>query len=300
MLRLGVACAVIDDAGRVLLSHRNDFNLWNLPGGRLESGEVMAEAAVREVREETGVIAHVDRAVGLYFSTGRERMTVVYAGWPLGGELKTRTDETRDNRYFAPDALPKNTYGVEKIRDALAESRPLPYLEALPKHVQGWIQIKLGWRWVQNYINKRPEPKFARFHIRAVGVIWDESFRRVLTLPGKRGRILPRVQCEGQDAPWAEVARLVKAVYGVDPTLHWVGVWQDAPRNMLEFVFAVTMPEKHLKGSAEWSIPQNAALGDRDLSYVERVKPTFATDAVWTIIEQNEIGHGGTLIQDKV
>jgi ADP-ribose pyrophosphatase YjhB (NUDIX family) len=300
VLRLGVGCAVIDDAGRVLLSHRADFNLWNLPGGRLDSGEVMAEAAAREVREETGVIAHVDRAVGLYFSAGRGRMTVVYAGWPLGGELLRRTDETRDNRYFLPDSLPKNVYGIEKIQDAFAGQRPMPHIDEMPKHIQRWVQVKLGWRWVKNYLNKRPEPKFAQFHIRAVGLIWDESFRRVLTLPGKRARILPRVLCEGEDAPWVEMARLVKAVYGLEPTLHWVGLWQDPPRHTLEFVFAATVPEKHLKGRAEWSIPQNAALGDRDLAYSERVKPTFSTDAVWTIIHHDEIGHGGTLVQDRI
>ena len=300
MLRLGVGCAVFNDAGEVLLSHRADFNLWNLPGGRLDAGEVLSDAAAREVREETGVIAQVDRAVGLYFAAGRERMTVVYAGWPLGGELKTRTDETRDNRYFPPDALPKNVYGLEKIGDALAPARPLPTINQLSKRDQRRMQLGLGWRWVKNYFNGRPEPKFARFHTRAVAVIWDASFRRVLTLPGKRGRTLPRVPAEGMDAPWVELARLVKAVYGLEPTLHWVGLWQDPPRDVIEFVFAVSLPEKQLKGNAEWSIPQNAALGDRDLAYIERVKPAFVTDVVWTIIHHGEMGEGGTLIQDQV
>jgi ADP-ribose pyrophosphatase YjhB (NUDIX family) len=297
VLRLGVACAVFDDAGRILLSHRADFNRWNLPGGRLDSGEAMAEAAVREVREETGVIAQVERAVGLYFSAGRGRMTAVYAGWPLGGELLRRTDETRDNRYFARADLPKNLFGAEKIRDAFGEARPLPTITTMSPQEQRQIEMRLGWRWVMNALNGRPEPKFPHFTVRAVGVIWDEAFRRVLTLPGKRGRILPRVLCEGQSAPWEELARLIEKVYGTAPTFAWVGLWQDPPRDVLEFVFAVMLPEKALKGDAQWSIPQNAALGDRDTAYMMRVKSSFAADPVWTLIHHSDIGQGDTLVQ---
>ena len=64
-LRLGVMCAVIDDSGCLLLSQRGDLNTWNLPGGRLDPGETLEEAAVREVEEETGISAETERAVAL-------------------------------------------------------------------------------------------------------------------------------------------------------------------------------------------------------------------------------------------
>lgn len=301
MLRVGVSCAVIDDGGRVLLSHRADFNLWNLPGGRLDTGEILAEAAGREVREETGVIAHIERPVNLYFSKWQRegRINVGFAGWPLGGELLKRTSETRDNRYFSPDALPKNVWGEERIRDAFASARPLPVIKNIPRHRQRWVRLGLGWRWIKNYLRGQPEPKFPKFHVRSVAVLWDESFNRVLTLPGKRGRILPRVPNEGQDAPWVELADSIQEVCGLEPVFQWVGLWQDPPRDVIEFVFAAALPEKLLSGQAEWSKPQNAALGDRDLAYVERVKPTYLADPVWTIIHQGEIGQGGTLVSEK-
>jgi 8-oxo-dGTP diphosphatase len=295
-LRLGVACAVIDDAGRVLLSKRADFGIWNLPGGRLDSGEILEDGAAREVREETGVVAQVDRAVGLYFSEGRSRMSVVYAGWPLGGTLKQRTDETLENRYFSLDALPK-MMGESRARDALAETRPLPTTEVMPVHTRRMIRFMLGWRWVKNFLSGRPEPRFPDFHIRAVGLVWDRPHRRVLTLSGKRGQVLPRVVCDGQRAPWEELANSVQQHCGVVPVFHWVGVWQDAPRNLIEFVFAATLPESNLRGDAEWSGLQNTALGDRDLAYAERVRSTYAKDPVWAMQHDDSIARRGGVLR---
>jgi 8-oxo-dGTP pyrophosphatase MutT (NUDIX family) len=51
------AGVVLDDNGRVLLGRRADTGAWALPGGIIEPGEEPADAAVREIFEETGVIA---------------------------------------------------------------------------------------------------------------------------------------------------------------------------------------------------------------------------------------------------
>ncbi len=297
-LRLGVACAVIDDAGRVLLSKRADFGIWNLPGGRLDSGEILADGAAREVREETGVVAQVDRAVGLYFSEGRERMSVVYVGWPLGGTLKQRTDETLENRYFLPDALPK-MMGENKVRDVFAEIRPLPIIDVMPIRTRRMIRFMLGWRWIKNLLSGQPEPRFVDFHIRAVALIWDSSHRRVLTLSGKRGRVLPRVVCDGQHSPWDELVSSVQQQCGIRPTFHWVGIWQDAPRNLIEFIFAATLPETNLRGDAEWSGLQNTSLGDRDLAYTQRVRSTYASDPVWTILHDDSLIRRGNVLRSS-
>ncbi len=291
-LRLGVACAISDDAGRVLLSQRGDFNAWTLPGGRLDAGEALALAAAREAREETGIVAHIERVVGLYYGAGWGRLTVLYAGWPLGGELRQRTAETRANAFFAPAALPA-LWQPELLRDALASARPLPRTLVMDPAALRRARRRLAWRWVANLLRGRPEPRFARFQVRSVGVIWDAPFRRVLTLPGRRGRVLPRVMCDGARAPWEALADELRQRHGLALRLQTVGIWQDLLRDRVELVFAAAAAEKNLLGAAEWTTAQHAALGDRDLAYIERVRPAFAADPIWTIIHDGEVGDSG-------
>jgi ADP-ribose pyrophosphatase YjhB (NUDIX family) len=59
---LAVAGIAFDDAGRVLLVKRGRppaEGLWSVPGGKVELGESLEEACVREMREETGLVVEV-------------------------------------------------------------------------------------------------------------------------------------------------------------------------------------------------------------------------------------------------
>ena len=61
--------AVIVDAGRVLMVKRAHAPLageWSIPGGVLETGEMLREAAVREAREETGLVIETADLLGVY------------------------------------------------------------------------------------------------------------------------------------------------------------------------------------------------------------------------------------------
>ena len=53
------SAVVLDDNDRVLLVHHNGIGLWLNPGGHVDENETPAEAAVREVAEETGIRARV-------------------------------------------------------------------------------------------------------------------------------------------------------------------------------------------------------------------------------------------------
>jgi 8-oxo-dGTP diphosphatase len=57
--------------GCVLLVHRPQYDDWTFPKGKLESGESWEDAAVREVEEETGVLAEAGQVVGSTFYNDR-------------------------------------------------------------------------------------------------------------------------------------------------------------------------------------------------------------------------------------
>ena len=68
VIAMGGACVLLDADGRVLLVRHTYGRLnWEIPGGAAEPGESPDEAAVREIREETGLRVAVERLTGVYF-----------------------------------------------------------------------------------------------------------------------------------------------------------------------------------------------------------------------------------------
>ena len=123
MSLLGVTIAIVDD-GRVLLTKRSDFAVWCLPGGALEDGESLAQAAIRETLEETGLEIQLTRLIGTYsrpnWRAGGAH-EVLFAAQPTGGVLLTETNETTDAGYFVRDSLPEPLlrWHYSRIADAL-------------------------------------------------------------------------------------------------------------------------------------------------------------------------------------
>jgi 8-oxo-dGTP diphosphatase len=120
-----VLCAgavVRDPSGRLLLVRRGrppSAGLWSVPGGRVEPGETPAQAAVREVREETGL----DVTVGDLLATVEIGDFVVhdFAAEVLGGELRAG-DDAADVRWCTFDEaalLPLTPGLLEELRRML-------------------------------------------------------------------------------------------------------------------------------------------------------------------------------------
>jgi len=123
IFRIGVFALIFDDEGGILLGHRRDVDWWNLPGGGMEAGETVDEALCREVREETGLDVEVGQLVGVYSKPQKQEVVLAFRCHVIGGTLQP-TEETRESRYFAPDALPTNTLPKhrQRIDDALLNS----------------------------------------------------------------------------------------------------------------------------------------------------------------------------------
>lgn len=123
MTTLAAIVAVIDN-GKVLLTKREDFEVWCLPGGGVEDGESLAEAAIREAKEETGVDVELTRLVGVYSRIGgmwSDVHAVLFAARPIGGELRLQPGETVEVKYFPFEEVPDNVlFGHKKrIEDAI-------------------------------------------------------------------------------------------------------------------------------------------------------------------------------------
>ncbi len=78
---------------------------WSFPSGFVDAGEGLEEAAVREVREETGLDIRIQRQLGAFGSRGDRVVFVAYAARVVAGRIAVGR-ECQDVQYFDPDSLP--------------------------------------------------------------------------------------------------------------------------------------------------------------------------------------------------
>ena len=104
---MGAAVAIIQEQ-RILLTKREDFEVWCLPGGTIEAGESMAEAAIREAEEETGLVVELTGLLGIHSrldGNGDIHLAIFHAK-PVGGQLDPQVGEVIDIGFFGVDDLP--------------------------------------------------------------------------------------------------------------------------------------------------------------------------------------------------
>jgi ADP-ribose pyrophosphatase YjhB (NUDIX family) len=134
MPTLGVNIAIVEQ-GQVLLTLRADFPIWCLPGGAVEDGETLAQAAIREAREETGLEVRLTGLVGTYsrpnWRAGGAH-EVLFAAQRVGGELLTATAETTDAGWFAERDLPEPMFPwhYQRILDTLQGRRGIARVQS--------------------------------------------------------------------------------------------------------------------------------------------------------------------------
>jgi ADP-ribose pyrophosphatase YjhB (NUDIX family) len=134
-----VVAVALNDAGEVLLIHKTDNDLWALPGGGVEVGESVADAAVRETKEETGFDVEVTGLVGLYTNPGhvmayddgevRQQFSICFTARIVGGELRT-SSESKEVAFVHPDRLAElNIHPSMRMRiEHGLSGQPQPYI----------------------------------------------------------------------------------------------------------------------------------------------------------------------------
>lgn len=110
--KLDTRAAIFDGAGRILLVHERGGK-WSLPGGWVDVNTSVGESAVKEVREEAGLDAVVQRVIAVQ---DRERHNApryaykvckVFVLCTVTGGQFWENSETSESAYFPPDALPE-------------------------------------------------------------------------------------------------------------------------------------------------------------------------------------------------
>lgn len=107
--KIGAFAIIFDEKQQVMLCHRSDVDLWNLPGGKVERDEVPRRAVVREVKEEARVKVQVRRLAGIYINFARTVIRFVYVCEIVKGKPGVSA-ETDKIAYFALQKFPRYTY----------------------------------------------------------------------------------------------------------------------------------------------------------------------------------------------
>ena len=116
LLLAGSGLILLDARGRILLQRRQDDGTWGIPGGYLEIGETLEQAARREAREELGLELGELRFFNVFAGPehfhdypGRGRVygvSAVYLAENVAGPMRTDEHEVGEVRFFNPRELP--------------------------------------------------------------------------------------------------------------------------------------------------------------------------------------------------
>jgi mutator protein MutT len=124
--KLAVA-VVLQRDGKVLMGRRGPgaraAGKWSFPAGFVERGEVVEDAAVREVREETGFTIELGPLIGLLSSGGEIVVLAVYTG-AIIDRMQTPGDDLTELGWFFPDDLPELAFPHDReIIERLAKTQ---------------------------------------------------------------------------------------------------------------------------------------------------------------------------------
>ena len=112
-----VATALIERNGLILIIKRAvqvGYGLWSLPGGYVDRGEIVENAATREVFEETGLQVKTDKLLGLFSEADNPVLVAAYTATEIGGDLEAGP-EALELGFYSPDNLPTLAFPRDQL-----------------------------------------------------------------------------------------------------------------------------------------------------------------------------------------
>jgi 8-oxo-dGTP pyrophosphatase MutT (NUDIX family) len=137
VLMVGAAILVVDEQNRLLLMKRSDSGCWGPPGGAVEPGEVVEDAARREAFEETGLQVGGMSLFGVFsgpelyykYPNGDEvyNVTIVYLSHDVIGDVRLN-GEHAEWGWFVPADIPVDLSPpikpvIEKFKEATTQGK---------------------------------------------------------------------------------------------------------------------------------------------------------------------------------
>jgi 8-oxo-dGTP diphosphatase len=127
---VSAATIVLNEHGELLLI-KGPRRGWEMPGGQVEEGESLKEAAIRETREESGIEVEITKFCGIFQNVNESICNTLFLAKPVGGTMTT-SDESLEVGFFPiEEALEMVTFPNfrERIRCCLDEEAHPFYVE---------------------------------------------------------------------------------------------------------------------------------------------------------------------------
>lgn len=106
---VSAATIVINDDNEILLI-KGPKRGWEMPGGQVEEGESLKEAAIRETKEESGIDVEIIKFCGIFQNVSRSICNTLFLAKPIGGELTTTPESLEVGYYSINQALEMVTH----------------------------------------------------------------------------------------------------------------------------------------------------------------------------------------------
>ena len=127
---VSAATIVLNDQNEILLI-KGPLRGWEMPGGQVEEGESLKEAAIRETKEETGIDVEIIKFCGIFQNVKRSICNTLFLAKPIGGQCTTSTESLEVGFFPIEEALKLVEFGNfrQRIECCLDESNHPFYID---------------------------------------------------------------------------------------------------------------------------------------------------------------------------